>query len=828
MEKTKFCSKLPRNSFKLEKAAPISRGAAKFKKQAEPKGYFTDGFAEGIPIHWLIDTGSTCTIISTKKYQEIPNEKRPELYEYDRTIVTADDTPLNVYGCTVFNIKFGDQWVRHSALVAEISNDGLIGIDFLTQHEVSLDFARKTVSFHGEKFQAQCHHTKEQACRIHVKENVMIPAGSRRIIEATASHPLATGSWMVEPLQKTNGENNILVARTLIQGDGLKLPIEIMNPTEENAFLYSQTHVGIVTRIHDIVSDEEKSCTVGSDIPLPEEVSKLAEDIDIEMTPGQKGQIRNLLHRNLEVFTLPDQPKGRTDWIQHEIHVETEIPIKQAVRRPPIHLREAAEKEVEKMLKDDIIEPSSSPWASPVVLVRKKDGSLRYCIDYRKLNAVTVKDSYPLPRIDDSLDTLRQAKYFSTLDLASGYWQIELSEDAKAKSAFCTTSGLFQFRVMPFGLTNAPATFQRLMERVLAGLQWKICLVYIDDIIIFSSSIESHLQQLEEVFTRLRSAGLKLKPKKCHLFKRKVQYLGHVVSEHGIETDPDKIEAIKNWSRPNNVSEVRSFLGLCSYYRRFVPEFASLARPLIVMTEKDSKFKWSEEQENAWLTLKEKLMTPPILVYPDPDVSFILDTDASDYGIGAVLSQIQDGEEKVVAYGSRVLTKQEKRYCVTRRELLAVVHFVKHFRHYLVGKKFTLRSDHASLKWIRSFKEPEGQVARWLEILDAYDFDLIHRPGAKHCNADALSRGPCTQCGGTHDSVNIRRGRHKTAQVQRVCTRGQKTQKPENSTWMNQFTLNLTDLQTSQDRDPVLSKVKTWIQANKDQTLMKFHVKDVI
>ena len=178
------------------------------------------------------------------------------------------------------------------------------------------------------------------------------------------------------------------------------------------------------------------------------------------------------------------------------------------MRRPPIHLREAAEAEVQKMLKDDVIEPSSSPWASPVVLVRKKDGSLRYCIDYRKLNAITIKDSYPLPRIDDSLDTLRRAKYFSTLDLASGYWQIELSEDAKQKSAFCTTTGLYQFRVMPFGLTNAPATFQRLMERVLAGLQWRICLVYIDDIIIFSSTVDDHLKQLQEVFSRLKAAGL--------------------------------------------------------------------------------------------------------------------------------------------------------------------------------------------------------------------------------------------------------------------------------------------------------------------------------
>ena len=766
---------------------------------------------EDTPVHWLIDTGCTTTILSVNKYLAIPEDQRPELYEVDTVLVTADDTPLKILGRTIFNIKFGKQWVRHSVIVAKVTNEGLIGMDFLLEHKVSLDFANKTVHFHGEDFQAQCNSTRERACRVAISEGVMIPAGTRMIVEAKASHPLATGSWMVEPLQRSHGESSVLLARTLIQGDGIKLPIEVMNPTNEDTYLHPQTNVGIVTRVSLEESVHEKSSSNPSG-PLPDEIQKLVDGIDIPLTSTQKKRVQALMKENLQVFTLPGEPKGRTDWVKHEIHVDTDVPIKQAVRRSPIHLRDAAEQEVQKMLKDDVIEPSNSPWASPVVLVRKKDGSLRYCIDYRKLNAVTRKDSYPLPRIDDSLDTLKSAKYFSTLDLASGYWQIELTDEAKEKSAFCTTSGLYQFRVMPFGLTNAPATFQRLMERVLAGLQWKICLVYIDDIIIFSSTVDDHLQQLGEVFGRLKAAGLKLKPKKCHLFQRKVRYLGHIVSEDGIETDPEKVEAIRKWERPSNVSELRSFLGLCSYYRRFVPDFATIARPLIKMTEKNVQFAWTEEQEESWRALKEKLVSPPVLMYPDPEVPFVLDTDASDFGIGAVLSQVQGGDERVVAYGSRVLTKQERRYCVTRRELLAVVHFIKYFRHYLVGRRFTLRTDHASLKWVKSFKEPEGQVARWLEVLETYDFELIHRPGIKHGNADALSRGPCSQCGGDHASEKIRRGRVRDSGARRVGTRSQKKEPPKATTWLGHLTVNLQDLQDAQDADPVLARVQSWVQ----------------
>ena len=464
--------------------------------------------------------------------------------------------------------------------------------------------------------------------------------------------------------------------------------------------------------------------------------------IKFQASGTEKNQIKNLLLDFEDIFLEPDGKLGHTDLVEHSIDTGSANPIKIPPRRLSPRQKEIVGKELQKMLDQKVIEPSNSPWSAPVVLVTKSDGSTRFCIDFRKLNSITRKDAYPLSRIDDALDALTGAQWFSTLDLASGYWQCPLKESDKSKTAFTTHQGLYHFNVMPFGLCNAPATFSRLMNLVLGGLNWTKCLCYLDDVIVFGTTFEIALRNLRDVFEALRKANLKLKPKKCSLFQTEVSYLGHRVSKAGISCDPNKISAVQNWPIPTNITEVRSFLGTAGYYRKFIPNFSSIASPLSQLTRKNKRFKWDENCQRAFDELKSLLVSAPILAYPTANGKFILDTDASETGLGGVLSQVQGGEEKVIAYGSISLQNSQRKYCTTHKELLSIVTFLKHFRNYLFGQKFLLRTDHASLKWLKNFKKPEGMIARWISIVDMYDFDIEHRRGVLHQNADGLSRIP--------------------------------------------------------------------------------------
>ena len=402
------------------------------------------------------------------------------------------------------------------------------------------------------------------------------------------------------------------------------------------------------------------------------------------------------------------------------------------------------------MQEHGVIQPSSSPWASPIVLVRKKDGTLTICVDYRHLNSVTKPDTFPLPRIDDLLDQLGNAKFFTTLDLAAGYWQIRVADDSIQKTAFVTPTGLFEFRVMPFGLTNAPAVFQRLMQKVLSGLNPdggpSFVVVYIDYIFIFSRTPDDHLSHVDQVLNRLQSAGLKLKARKCHFLRQQVEYLGHLITPRGLLPNPNKVRAVTDYPVPASVTQVRQFVGLTSYYRRFIRNFAKLAGPLHRLTQKDVAFHWSSECQEAFEVLKKRLVEAPVLVYPDFTTGFVLETDASYQGLGAVLSQkLKDHLLHPVAFASRALAKPEKNYAVTELETLAVVWAVKHFRAYLYGHDVEVVTDHSAVKSLLTASSPSGKHARWwLQVFGSgvRSVNIVYRPGKQNSRADALSRNP--------------------------------------------------------------------------------------
>ena len=594
-------------------------------------------------------------------------------------------------------------------------------------------------------------HLAIQAVDLCAPNTLTLPGWSEMEIEVSPAKELPEGTWLVEGQIRT--KHPLLVARSLNRiCNTSTCPVRIMNLSKEEVVVYGGSKVAVANPISDcdIYPGDQSSIRTISGSPTQDNMDALWEAVEQteDLTIEEKDQLFKLLQAYSNIFAQHTADFGRTGRIKHRIDTGDAQPIRQPFRRTPPNRREDMARLLAEMSEKSVIQPSTSPWASPVVLVRKKDGSPQFCIDYRKVNAVTRKDAYPLPRIDDTLDTLSGSQWFSTLDLISGYWQVEVDPQDKPKTAFTTPEGLFKFNVMPFGLCNAPATFQRLINMVLAGLQWTNCLVYLDDVIVMGRTFEEHLRNLAAVFDRLQEANLKLQPQKCIFAKKQVSFLGHIVSPAGIAADPEKTAKVANWPLPQTSREVQQFLGLASYYRRFIKDFAKITKPLHRLTERTSTFKWSQECTQSFEELRARLVSSPVLVFPDYRKPFILDTDASDSGIGAVLSQVQDdGMERVVAYASRLLSKPERRYCVTRKELLAVVTFVQHFRSYLLGSHFTLRTDHGSLTWLWNFKEPQGQLARWLEKLQEFDFTIIHRPGKKHSNADALSRLPCQQCG---------------------------------------------------------------------------------
>ena len=436
----------------------------------------------------------------------------------------------------------------------------------------------------------------------------------------------------------------------------------------------------------------------------------------------------------------PPYPPPRA--IDHEIETIPGIspPNKPVYRMSPAELEEL-QRQLTDLLDRGLIRPSTSPYASPIIFVKKKDGSFRLCVDYRALNNMTVKNRYPLPRIDDLLDRLHGAKYFTKIDMASGYHQVRLAEKDIHKSAFRTRYGHYEYIVLPFGMTNAPATFMRLMHEVFMPLLDKWVIVYLDDILVFSKTAEEHVEHVEQVLKLLREHQLYAKPSKCEWGVNRVEFLGHIVSHEGIEMDPSKVKAVLDWPEPRNPREVLQFKGLVGFYRRFIRDFSKLAAPLSALTG-NVPFKWGEEERLSFEALKTAITSAPILALPDATKPFVVQTDASDFAIGAVLSQGEKEDLRVVAFESRKLGPTEVKYDVHDKELLAIIHVLVKWRHYLHGARFTIVTDNWATKFIQTKPTLTRLEAKWMGILQEFDCNIVHAPGKTNIVADALSRRP--------------------------------------------------------------------------------------
>lgn len=463
--------------------------------------------------------------------------------------------------------------------------------------------------------------------------------------------------------------------------------------------------------------------------------------IDPDLSLKKKGKLMELLYTHRHCLSTR---KGETKLVQHVIETGNTKPISCAPYRVSMVERRLINDQVKKMLEGGIIQQSSSPWSSPVVLVKKKSGEIRFCVDYRRLNAVTERDVYPLPRVEDVLGRLTGAKYFSSLDLESGFWQMHVAEPHRPKTAFVTPDGLFEFCRLPFGLCGSPPSFQRLMDKVLDGLKWTECMCYMDDILVFGSTFDGHLERLNKVLTAINKAGLVLNVKKCLFGAKKIVHLGHVVSREGISPDPAKVTAITKFPRPLNATQLRAFLGLAAYYRSFVRGFADTARPLHCLLKKNADVKndWTTVHDAAMQELKEKITTAPVLVCDDGTSQIELQTDASAKGIGAVLLLKADGKSRPITFVSRKLSPSEEKYHANELECLALVWALNKLRHFVYGRRVEVKTDSNALCWLLKKKDVNGKFARWVLTLQEYFLDVQHVSGAANVVADALSRSP--------------------------------------------------------------------------------------
>ncbi|OWZ02367.1 Retroelement, partial [Phytophthora megakarya] len=642
-----------------------------------------------------------------------------------------------------------------------------MGEDWMVEKRVKMDFASRELKYYDDNGQKvilpfTCHgvSTLQQANEprkivVRLAKTQKLNTSTCKIVTVRVdAEDGTTGIFLPKPTNK----RHLMIAPTVDTVNNGRVRAQVLNVEGRREKLPARDALG--TWIP--VSEDMKLLSLNGELErkrvaqwvsrLRKEDAKPLQNEDKSDIGEMKQKDRDLVIALLRQYTeivekkLGCPPKAKIN-VEHHINTGDAAPIMMRRRRHAVAENELIDKEVDNMLEQGVIELGEGAWGFPVVIVRKKDGSVRFCIDYRALNSVTMKDVYPLPRVDETSEALHGSQRFSSLDLHAGYWQFGVFEPDKPKTAFTTRRGLFQFTGMPFGLCNAPSTFQRLMNCVLRGLAWVCCLVYLDDVVIFTKGfVAQHVVELAVVLERLAEAGLSLKVSKCSFATTRMEYLGHDLTPDGIQPTLRLVKAIVDFPTPADDTQVR---------RRFVPEFGTKMAPLTCLLRKSTAWVWGAAQEEAFAWDKVWLSQNPVLIYPDYSLPFKLTTNASKTGLGAVLSQDQGKGDQPVAYASKVNSPTVAKYSISELECLAVVWAARLFRPHIYGRHFTIVTDHVALKWLMTTKERAGRLHRWALTLQEYDFDIVYRPGKENSVADALSRGPATVTEGEHDAEEV-------------------------------------------------------------------------
>lgn len=707
----------------------------------------------------LIDSGASISCIQKSVLEKLDQNKNIEIQPSKLSrIIGVGGEQHQVFGQVTLKLNISGLKIDQNFIVLEhLHHSVILGLDFMKDYHVKIDFHKRIMTVMDELVSVSliC---DSKFGYVRCMKPVDIPAETEIDIPVRISREYKNDTVLLEPSENLHSVN-LVGARCLVTTCKGKAIMRVLNPTKSTIKVLPNrilAHVNVID-CNEIYSFDKPCADSVSNVNLNAESTQEIphkEDIHFNiqndnLTKLEKQKLQNFLNKNRDVFSTSLADLGHTNLFSHKIET---VPGAKAPRLPhyrqdPVKKAET-ERQTNELLKAGLIQNSTSYWNSPVVLVKKKDNSWRFAVDYRKLNQITEPISQPLPRLEDVFDALgnSKAKVFSTLDLNSAFYQIELDPETRHKSAFVTHEGVFEWLRLPFGLRNAPMTFQMLMNLVLKGLNWKHVLCYIDDIFVFSPDFDTHLKHLDEVFQRLRDANLTLKPSKCHFGVDKVMFLGHIITENGVSVDTEKTDKIKNFPVPTTQKELRGFLGLCNYYRRFVSNYAKICVPMNQLLKKEIRKKfakgdWTDECQRAFETLKSALISPPILRFPDMNRDFILTTDASGHALGYILGQIDDdGREYVVCYGGRAIRPEEKNWTVTELECLAVKCGIETYKHYLTHRPFTVYTDHKALQWLRKQKDLTGRLGRWSSKLQTFDFEIKHRKGTKNQNADALSR----------------------------------------------------------------------------------------